>query len=180
MPWPSTKAQTTHLDAQTDDPNLARPEIKQNIDNVNDIIDFFPSGNLNLKNVIVVLELSGGALSSGFNTITEHSDEGSLCTVVTSNKFTLSSGKYVMNHEAIMSGTDSEILHFFNNTTSSNVVSSNPVEIGTYNTALQLGLNNTVFDSNGSDQFAFKYSTYTPANSADPRDGLRVKFTKIG
>lgn len=46
MAWPTTKATTTHLDDQTDDPNLARPQIKQNIDNVNDIIDFFPSGQL--------------------------------------------------------------------------------------------------------------------------------------
>ena len=39
--WPSTKATTTSLDAGTDDPNVARPQIKQNVDNVNSIIDFF-------------------------------------------------------------------------------------------------------------------------------------------
>ena len=44
MAWPTTKATTDHLDNQTDDPNQARPQIKQNIENVNDIIDFFPSG----------------------------------------------------------------------------------------------------------------------------------------
>ena len=39
--WPSSnKAVTTALDSQNDDPNLARPEIKKNVDNVNDIIDF--------------------------------------------------------------------------------------------------------------------------------------------
>ena len=41
MAWPTTKATTTHLDAGTDDPGLARPQIKQNVDNVNSIIDEF-------------------------------------------------------------------------------------------------------------------------------------------
>jgi len=52
--WPSgTKAGTTHLDAGTDSPRLARPDIKQNVDNVNAIIDMFnidsPSANQILK-----------------------------------------------------------------------------------------------------------------------------------
>lgn len=41
MAWPTTPATTTHLDAGTDDPNLARPQIKQNVENVNAIIDEF-------------------------------------------------------------------------------------------------------------------------------------------
>ena len=52
--WPSgTKASTTNLDAGTDSPRLARPDIKQNVDNVNAIIDMFnidsPSANQILK-----------------------------------------------------------------------------------------------------------------------------------
>jgi hypothetical protein len=40
--WPSgTKASTTNLDAGTDRPSLARADIKQNVDNVNSIIDMF-------------------------------------------------------------------------------------------------------------------------------------------
>ena len=40
--WPSgTKAGTTHLDSGTDSPRLARPDIKQNVDNVNSVIDMF-------------------------------------------------------------------------------------------------------------------------------------------
>ena len=42
MAWPSgTKAGITNLDAGTDKPSLARADIKQNVDNVNDIIDEF-------------------------------------------------------------------------------------------------------------------------------------------
>ena len=52
--WPSgTKAGTSNLDAGTDSPRLARPDIKQNVDNVNSIIDMFnidsPSANEILK-----------------------------------------------------------------------------------------------------------------------------------
>jgi hypothetical protein len=40
--WPTgTKASTANLDAGTDSPRLARPDIKQNVDNVNAIIDMF-------------------------------------------------------------------------------------------------------------------------------------------
>lgn len=40
--WPSgSKASTTNLDAGTDKPSLARSDIKQNVDNVNAIIDMF-------------------------------------------------------------------------------------------------------------------------------------------
>ena len=42
MAWPSgTKAGTTNVDAGTDRPSNARADIKQNIDNVNSIIDEF-------------------------------------------------------------------------------------------------------------------------------------------
>lgn len=41
--WPTVKAVTTAMDDATDDPNVARPEIKQNVDNVNKIIDAFHS-----------------------------------------------------------------------------------------------------------------------------------------
>jgi hypothetical protein len=179
MAWPTTKATTTHLDAGTDDPNQARPEIKQNIDNVNSIIDFFPGGVIDLGNQTVVIEFSGGALSSGYNVITEHYDGGSLCTVSGGNSFTLASGTYIMQHEAIFITPDTAAMSFYNVTATSDVVASNPVEIGTTNQSVAMGLNNTVFTSNGTDSYAFKYLTYTPSNSADSRDGLRVRFTKI-
>ena len=40
--WPTgSKASTANLDAGTDSPRLARPDIKQNVDNVNAIVDMF-------------------------------------------------------------------------------------------------------------------------------------------
>ena len=52
--WPSgTKASTANLDSGTDSPRLARADIKQNVDNVNAVIDMFnissPSNNQILK-----------------------------------------------------------------------------------------------------------------------------------
>ena len=52
--WPSgTKASTANLDAGTDSPSSARADLKQNTDNVNNIIDMFnistPSNNQILK-----------------------------------------------------------------------------------------------------------------------------------
>lgn len=46
MAWPSSnKASTTHVDAGTDRISEARADIKKNIDNVNDIIDYYgPDG----------------------------------------------------------------------------------------------------------------------------------------
>ena len=41
MAYPTVKATTTHLDAGTDSPSQARSQIKQNIDNVNALIDHF-------------------------------------------------------------------------------------------------------------------------------------------
>jgi len=41
MAWPTTKAGTTNVDSGTDLIANARPDIKQNIDNVNSIMDFY-------------------------------------------------------------------------------------------------------------------------------------------
>lgn len=52
MAWPSTKASTSNVNSDTNDISLARVDIKQNFDNVNNIIDMFdittPSDNSTL------------------------------------------------------------------------------------------------------------------------------------
>ena len=42
--WPTSPASTANLDAGTDRPSLARPDLKTNVDNVNAIIDMFNVG----------------------------------------------------------------------------------------------------------------------------------------
>ncbi len=41
MAWPTTQAGTTHLNEGSDNPGSARSDIKQNVDNVNAILDFY-------------------------------------------------------------------------------------------------------------------------------------------
>lgn len=52
MAWPTLKATTTSLDSGTDDPNVARVQIKQNVENVNDIIDFLDLTSLTDKDIL--------------------------------------------------------------------------------------------------------------------------------
>lgn len=72
MTWPaSTKAGTTNVDAGSDKPALARPDIKQNIDNVNAIIDEFDIASPSNGDILTYNSSSGawepGASSSGTN-----------------------------------------------------------------------------------------------------------------
>ena len=51
--WPSaTKASTTHVDAGTDQISLARADLKQNIDNVNNVIDYLDIGSATDQQVL--------------------------------------------------------------------------------------------------------------------------------
>jgi len=69
MAWPSTKAGTTHVDAGSDSPSSARADIKQNIDNVNAIIDEFDIASPNNGDILTYNSTSGawepGAAASG-------------------------------------------------------------------------------------------------------------------
>ena len=52
MAWPITKATTTSLDDSSDDPNIARVQILQNVNNVNNIIDFIVPTSLATNDVL--------------------------------------------------------------------------------------------------------------------------------
>ena len=72
MTWPaSTKAGTTNIDAGSDKPALARPDIQQNIDNVNAIIDEFDIASPSNGDILTYNSTSGawepGAASTGTN-----------------------------------------------------------------------------------------------------------------
>lgn len=125
MAWPSSKASTTNVDAGTDLVKNARADIKQNIDNVNAIIDEFdiasPSnGDLLQYNstsgawetvtqdsisslaIAILSVISGEQLVSG-NTykraVSENFDPNSILTVSTYT-FTLPAGNYIMQVDA--------------------------------------------------------------------------------
>ena len=70
MAWPSgTKAGTTNVDAGSDSPSSARADIKQNIDNVNAIIDEFDIASPSNGDILTYNSTSGawepGASSAG-------------------------------------------------------------------------------------------------------------------
>jgi len=73
MTWPAgTKAGTTNIDAGSDKPALARPDIKQNIDNVNAIIDEFDIASPSNGDILTYNSTSGAwepgaAASTGTN-----------------------------------------------------------------------------------------------------------------
>jgi len=51
--WPAgSKATTTSIDQGTDNPNLSRPQIKQDIDNVNAIIDTFDISSSSFNDIL--------------------------------------------------------------------------------------------------------------------------------
>lgn len=59
MAWPTTQAGTTNVDSGTDKPSLARADIKQNIDNVNSIIDEFNISSPNDGDLLQYSSTSG-------------------------------------------------------------------------------------------------------------------------
>ena len=78
--WPTSKAGTTHLDSGSDNPGSARADIKQNVDNVNDMIDTivvnspsanqvlaYDSGDSRFENIAVpaVTSVAGGTGLTG-------------------------------------------------------------------------------------------------------------------
>ena len=63
--WPSSnKATTTHTDSSTDNPQNARAEIKQDIDNVNTIIDTFDLATTPQQGSILAYDSATGKFSS--------------------------------------------------------------------------------------------------------------------
>jgi hypothetical protein len=102
MTWPSgTKASTTNVDAGTDRIADARPDIKQNIDNVNEIIDFYDAdgpyatqGNYTKQQyfgLVTLVEDSSGTVDWD-------------CSVAQTAKFTANSGSITIYPQGAVAG----------------------------------------------------------------------------
>lgn len=69
MTWPTTQVSTTNLDQGTDNPGLARPDLKQAVDNINAVVSEF--GNVSLAASTegqVITKVSGVWTGSTINT----------------------------------------------------------------------------------------------------------------
>ena len=118
MAWPTTSASTANLDSGSDNPGLARADIKQNIDNVNAIVAEFgevvitsPSNGQALvydsANSRWINSGSGGTTAAyltwatGPSVWTVQNDQFSIVNSVSSNNLNLDAGTY----DIILSGT---------------------------------------------------------------------------
>jgi len=126
--WPNTKATTSHLSDGTDDPNQARPQISQNIDNVNSIIDFIEPSSLAQgdilqydssdarfenktlaqagleKRVYLSLLSNSGQGSVNFYRFNELSDAYGISTITGAGKLNLATGTYTVEASLMIDG----------------------------------------------------------------------------
>lgn len=206
MTWPSsTKASTTNVDAGGDKPSLARPDIKQNIDNVNSIIDTFdiatPNNNDYLKYNSTTSKWEPGALSTSnagtvallysdtpnINSgvigtftipISELEDPGNFISI-SSNQFSLAAGDYLIEIAGGALDTSSSFVVFnlFNVTDNANEPSYSSGATGFRN--IETVGNNEAraiyFQLTGTDTYRFQFDATTATNSRN----LIIKITKF-
>lgn len=134
MAWPTTKAGTTHVDAGSDSPASARADIKQNIDNVNSIIDEFDIASPTNGDILQYSSSSGhwdsvasSSIGAGANlasltmaggtyenvsgniyrrTVTVNFDPNSFITTTDNFQFTLGAGNYIVQANGHVNNPD--------------------------------------------------------------------------
>lgn len=90
MTIPSTKASTTHVDSPTDRVRLARADIKQNIDNVNEIIDHLNNEGTGARISLVPFQTPPTSISIGDNDLsvqTDAVDNGDIDVTIANDEF---------------------------------------------------------------------------------------------
>ena len=98
MAFPTVKAGTTHVDAGTDRPSDARADIKQNIENVNAIIDDGPYPNTTAFEIDNNQLFTQSTATYFADTIINH-DAASLITEVGSDgTITVPTGHYILHY----------------------------------------------------------------------------------
>ena len=179
MAWPTTKATTTHLDAETDDPNQARPQIKQNIDNVNSIIDFIePTG---VEQRLYLSLLSNAAQGSvNFYRFSELSDPYSLATI-SSGKLRLATGTYTIEGSLMIDSSNHDSNPFFTGATTYVAFTRKSTSGATIGTSLEnymIPIQKFVVASATQDYFIQFDSSSTSDPFSNPTDVV-FKITKI-
>ena len=165
--WPSgTKAPTTNCDAGTDSPRLFRPDAKQNIDNVNSIIDMFhissPSDNQILKynNSNSRFELGSDTGSNGIKVVGDDS-----ATITIADAGTL----YVQGGTNITTATNSDGSLTINGPTLTSYLtaSSSATLTNKAGNISQWTNDSGYITSNGNGDITFVGSTITSPSNAD-------------
>lgn len=156
MAWPSgTKASTANVDAGSDSPINARADIKQNIDNVNAIIDEFDIASPS-NNDILQYNSTSGAWEPGASTIgtslavlnvgtgeenvtgnvyraelTESFDPNGIVALSGSYQFTLTAGTYYLEMEQFIDSTTEGVYVLYNESDSTTELTFSTNQIGT-------------------------------------------------
>lgn len=145
--WPSTTISTTHLDAGSDRPSLARADLKQMADVVNELVNY---GAPVAGNQRFILKHDGTTYNDlggpGRALLSELYDPDSLTSLSDSNyRFSLGSGTWIMQSGLqgfIRSGTSqSAALYSYTDTANITDIESNNVEILTMFTGSVGGVN---------------------------------------
>ena len=143
MTIPSTKASTANVDAGSDKISLARPDIKQNIDNVNEIIDHL--GTVNAVPATLSSSFPSNFFSNYYETITGNTrrraftDIDDLDSIVSSvsdstglyYEITLGAGTYRARWLMSVVDDDHHNVTFYNKTDDTGVLTYSYDEIGT-------------------------------------------------
>jgi hypothetical protein len=202
MSWPTTKAGTTNIDAGSDKPALARPDIKQNIDNVNAIIDEFdiasPSnGDILTYNSssgawepgastgggagIAILNIStGGELVSGNEyrrTVSVDYDTFDFLTQNGSYQVTLGAGTYLFEPIIQTDGGTTEVaIVLWDETTDASLGNVGTLRFlgGTTTSTILTGFQSETFGSTTNVSFR-----QTAASSTDRNISCRIRVTKL-
>ena len=187
MAWPSTKASTSNVDAGSDSPSSARADIKQNIDNVNSIIDEFDIASPSNGDILTYNSTSGawepGAAASGGTSVaiigitsgeelvsgstyraalTEDFDPSGIVSLNGSYQITLTAGTYAVKLEPFGETDDEAPYVLYNETDSSIERTFTGRGIATTTDALYSG---TVVISPGSTKnFSFRQTDVTSTN----------------
>ena len=200
MAWPaSTKAGTTNVDAGSDSPTNARADIKQNIDNVNSIIDEFDIASPNNGDQLTYNSTSGAwepSAPSGGTQIAQFSiqsgagenvsgniyrrevggefDPSSILTLST-YQFTLGAGTYIIEPAGINSADDGEVtITLYNETDASTDATFTNGEIGTTGTTLLRGIHTTTLA--GTKNFSLRQDA---VSAADRNSTPTFRITKL-
>jgi len=198
MAWPSTKAITTNVDAGSDSPSSARADIKQNIDNVNSIIDEFDIASPNNGDILTYNSTSGAwepgaAASTGTNValITRtssseenvssniyrlgytESDPNSFITAVDSFQIQLAAGSYLFDCFQQETDQTATSLGLYNETGATELTTFNYNEIGSTGEGFRQG--KTLETFTGTTNISFKVDEV----DINKRNGTQFSITVI-
>lgn len=206
MGWPSgTKAGTTNVDAGTDLIANARPDIKQNIDNVNEIIDHLnisspsdgdllqyssssgkweqvASSSIGASVSIVPLASPGGSFSIGDNLInlSDSTDNGDVDLNAVNNTWTFTStGTYFVKFLGAADTATGNVSFKIRNDTQSTYVFTQTI---TNNSGLVTSFNPSVAKitvSSTSDVYKMVVNSTSASGSLSNITGCRLEFIRV-